>query len=159
MKKKVCLTTLPSSGPSNIPGGSSQEILSEKTDNAGAEGEDQGNLTYKDREQKDSEDDKTCQSTSKELIPEVAEKQKKKKPVSEKHIRKLERALESCVKEIQRLEEAEVDWDDEDEQESNYVLCAKYKRRYMQLFKKIAEAKKMSSSALHSKKYFSQKVF
>ena len=77
---------------------------------------------------------------------EEAEKSKKEKNVSEKHIRKLERALNRCDEEIKRLEEAEVDWDDESDQESNYVLCAKYKRRYMQLFKKIAEAKKMSKS-------------
>ena len=77
---------------------------------------------------------------------EAAQIGKEKKNVSKKHIKKLEIALESCKQEIRRLEEAEVDWDDEEGQESNYVLCSRYKRRYMQLFKKIAEAKKMSSN-------------
>ena len=66
-----------------------------------------------------------------------------KKAPSTKHIKKLEKALERCGKEIKKLEEAEVDWDDE---ESNYVQCAKYKRRYMQLHKKIAQCRQMSSS-------------
>ena len=66
-----------------------------------------------------------------------------KKASSAKHIKKLEKALERCGKEIKKLEEAEVDWDDE---ESNYVQCAKYKRRYMQLHKKIAQCRQMSSS-------------
>ena len=66
-----------------------------------------------------------------------------KKAPSAKHIKKLEKALERCGKEIKKLEEAEVDWDDE---ESNYVQCAKYKRRYMQLHKKIAQCRQMSSS-------------
>jgi len=68
-----------------------------------------------------------------------------KKKVSGKHMKKLETALKKCAKQIRKLEEAEVDWDNEDD-ESNYVLCAKYKRRYMQLHKKIAEYKQMSSS-------------
>ena len=73
-------------------------------------------------------------------------KDNKKKRASGKHIKKLEAALKKCSKEIRRLEEAEVDWDNEEEEESNYVLCAKYKRRYMQLHRKIAEYKQMSSS-------------
>ena len=68
-----------------------------------------------------------------------------KKKVSTKHMKKLEDALKKCAKQIRKLEEAEVDWDNEDD-ESNYVLCAKYKRRYMQLHRKIAEYKQMSSS-------------
>ena len=144
VKKKVCLTTLSSTLPSTITSESKEGMLTDKIDHDHAEGEDQENVTSLRVDQ--TKENRVGQSTSRDLIPERAEKTKKKKPPSEKHIRKLERALESCVKEIQRLEEAEVDWDDEAEQESNYVLCAKYKRRYMQLFKKIAEAKKMSST-------------
>lgn len=39
-----------------------------------------------------------------------------------------------------------MDWDNDEEEEGNYVLCAKYKRRYMQLHRKIAEYKQMSNS-------------
>ena len=72
----------------------------------------------------------------------------KTKKSSARHIKKLEKALESCRKEISRLEEAEVDFEEEEEEEeeSNYLLCAKYKRRYMQLFNKIAKAKEMSGN-------------
>lgn len=87
-------------------------------------------------------------SSSKQCFNEnlVHEKDKKKakKKVSAKHLLKLEKSLKECAKEIKKLEEAEVDWDDDDE--SNYILCAKYKRRYMELFRKIAEQKELSSS-------------
>ena len=71
--------------------------------------------------------------------------EQKKGKVSSKHIKKLEKALKACDKKIRMLEETEVDWDNEDD-ESNYVLCAKYKRRYMQLHKKIAGYKQLSDS-------------
>ena len=38
---------------------------------------------------------------------------KVKKTASSKHILKLEKALKKCSEEIKRLEEAEIDWDDE----------------------------------------------
>ena len=66
-------------------------------------------------------------------------KDSKKKRASGKHIKKLEAALKKCSSEIRRLEEAEVDWDNDEEEEGNYVLCAKYKWWYMQLHRKIAE--------------------
>jgi len=72
------------------------------------------------------------------------DKKKAKKKVSAKHLLKLESALKKCAQQIKKLEEAEVDWDDDGD--SNYILCAKYKRRYMDLFRKIAEYKKLSSS-------------
>jgi len=72
------------------------------------------------------------------------DKNKAKKKVSAKHLLKLEAALKKCGKEIKRLEEAEVDWDDDGD--SNYLMCAKFKRRYMELFRKIAEHKELSSS-------------
>lgn len=87
-------------------------------------------------------------SSSKQCFNEnlVHEKDKKKakKKVSAKHLLKLESALKKCAQQIKKLEEAEVDWDDDGD--SNYILCAKYKRRYMDLFRKIAEYKKLSSS-------------
>ena len=85
-------------------------------------------------------------STRIEPLSQDKTKDTKKKRASGKHIKKLEAALKKCSKEIRRLEEAEVDWDNEEEEEGNYVLCAKYKRRYMQLHRKIAEYKQMSSS-------------
>jgi len=98
-------------------------------------------------EKSKSEEDLEKPSSSQHCFNEnlVHEKDKKKaKKVSPAHITKLEKALKKCAKEIQRLEEAEVDWDEDND--SNYILCAKYKRRYMDLFKKIADYKELSSS-------------
>jgi len=72
------------------------------------------------------------------------DKKKQKKKVSPQHLEKLEKALKKCAKEIKKLEEAEVDWDDDGD--SNYILCAKYKRRYMDLFNKIANYKELSNN-------------
>ena len=68
------------------------------------------------------------------------------KKVSEKHIAKLEEALKKCSKKIKAYEEKEVDWDNEAEEESNYLMTARLKRRCMQIYSKIAEAKALSDS-------------
>ena len=74
------------------------------------------------------------------------EEEKSKKKVSQKHIEKLEAALKKCSKKIKEYEEKEVDWDNEAEEESNYLMTAKLKRRCMQIYSKIAEAKALSDS-------------
>ena len=74
------------------------------------------------------------------------EEKSKKKKVSEKHIEKLEAALKKCSKKIKEYEEKEVDWDNETEEESNYLMTAKLKRRCMQIYSKIAEARELSDS-------------
>merc|ERR1712107_181188 len=72
--------------------------------------------------------------------------EKPKKKVSEKHIEKLEAALKKCSAKIKEYEEKEVDWDNETEEESNYSMTCKLKRRCMQIYSKIAEAKAFSDS-------------
>jgi len=82
-------------------------------------------------------------------IPDVIDKSSKitkKDRISEKHIQKLEMALKKCSKKIKEYEEKEVDWDNETEEDSNYVMTAKLKQRYMEIYSKIAEAKSMSDS-------------
>ena len=74
------------------------------------------------------------------------EEVKTKKKVSQKHIEKLEAALKKCSKKIKEYEEKEVDWDNEAEEESNYLMTARLKRRCMQIYSKIAEAKALSDS-------------
>ena len=74
------------------------------------------------------------------------EEEKSKKKVSQKHIEKLEAALKKCSKKIKEYEEKEVDWDNEAEEESNYLMTARLKRRCMQIYSKIAEAKALSDS-------------
>eukprot|EP00092_Neocalanus_flemingeri_P007387 GFUD01007975.1.p1 GENE.GFUD01007975.1~~GFUD01007975.1.p1 ORF type:complete len:1381 (+),score=430.56 GFUD01007975.1:102-4244(+) len=122
--------------PKNCPGESKSNIVKEK----------EAKTTILEEEKlKTAEIEKP--SSSKQCFNEnlVHEKDKKtKKKVSAQHLDKLEKALKKCAKEIKRLEEAEVDWDDDGD--SNYILCAKYKRRYMDLFNKIANYKELSSN-------------
>jgi hypothetical protein len=66
--------------------------------------------------------------------------------VSEKHIEKLEAALKKCSKMIKKYEEKEVDWDNEAEEESNYLMTNRLKKRFMKIYAKIAEAKALSAS-------------
>ena len=130
--KRVCLTTLSSS------------VKAKKVE----PGDQSGDLSLPAEEDKELEDlvDKVAVAGVSSTLA-GSEKQEKTKKTSARHIRKLERALENCRQEICRLEEAEVDLDEEDEEEeSNYLLCAKYKRRYMQIFNKIAKAKEMSGN-------------
>ena len=136
MKKRVALTPVQkSSSPESPSSNANGDNVNEAENHRIIEPEKEKEVSFP-TEMEGSQ--KVEKSKKKELNGE-------KKIASSKHIKKLELALKKCAKEIKRLEEAEVDWDDENE-ESNYVLCAKYKRRYMQLHKKIAEYKKMSSS-------------
>ena len=65
-----------------------------------------------------------------------------KKGASRKHIRKLEKALENCAKEIRRLEAADdFDYDNEDADDStsSYVKLERYRARFMKIYKKLSE--------------------
>ena len=117
-KKKVVLTTLTSAAP-------------EKSNDS--------KLIESEREKSPSPNDDTEGENSKG-------KKEKAKKVSQKHIEKLEAALKKCSKKIKEYEEKEVDWDNEAEEESNYLMTAKLKRRCMQIYSKIAEAKALSDS-------------
>ena len=66
----------------------------------------------------------------------AGEASKPLKTVSDKHIVKLEKALEKCAQEIKKCEEAEIDWDDED---SNFVMADKWKKKFMAIYDKLAE--------------------
>ena len=66
------------------------------------------------------------------------------KTVSEKHILKLEKALKACAKEIEKCEEAEIDWDNDDE--SNFIMADRWKKKFMHIHNKLAEYKGMSKS-------------
>ena len=57
-------------------------------------------------------------------------------------IKKLEEALEKCATEIKKLDETEVDLDD-DEEQSAYVISSRYKERYLQIRQKIADIKRI----------------
>ena len=59
------------------------------------------------------------------------------KNVSEKHILKLEKALRACAKEIKKCEEAEIDW--ENDQDSNFIMADKWKKKFMRIHNKLAE--------------------
>jgi len=65
--------------------------------------------------------------------------EKKKKTASSKHMKKLQRALDECGRKIQKLEEAPIDWDKDED--SNFLLAAKLKERYMKIHRKIADYK------------------
>ena len=67
----------------------------------------------------------------------------KKKP-SEKHILKLEKALQVCAKQIEKCEEAEIDWENDDE--STFVLADKWKKKFMLIYNKLAQYKGTSNS-------------
>lgn len=62
------------------------------------------------------------------------------------HIKKLELALNSCGKEIKKLEEAEMSVDDLEDEDSNYIKLDRYKRRYMKLLRKIDELRNVKTS-------------
>ena len=66
------------------------------------------------------------------------------KTVSEKHILKLEKALKACAKEIEKCEEAEIDWDNDDD--SNFIMADRWKKKFMHIHNKLAEYKGMSKS-------------
>ena len=62
------------------------------------------------------------------------------------HINKLERALKACGKEIQRCEEEELSLSDMEEDDSAYLKVSRYKARYMKIYNKIAQLRKLDSS-------------
>ena len=62
----------------------------------------------------------------------------KGKGASNKHILKLEKALEACARNITKCEEAEIDWDQED---STFVMADKWKKKFMAIYNKLAKYK------------------
>jgi len=92
-----------------------------------------------DESKPDNDDQEEQPSSSKtEVKPEKKEKKEKKK-ASDKHKRKLEKALRKCGKKIQDLEEAPIDWDKDED--SNFIMASKLKNRFIAIHKKIAEYK------------------
>lgn len=66
------------------------------------------------------------------------------KTVSDKHILKLEKALKACANEIKKCEEAEIDWDNDDN--SNFIMADRWKKKFMHIHNKLAEYKGLSKS-------------
>ena len=84
-----------------------------------------------------------------ESNPEDGLKLKGKKIPSRKHISKLENALQKCVKEIRRLEEAEdYDYDEEnfDEENTPYIKLDRYRKQATKIYKKLSELKEFDAS-------------
>jgi len=90
----------------------------------------------------DDKEDETIESE--ELGEDNDVKKGGKKGASERHIKKLEKALRSCSKQIQKHDEADIDWEKDDD--SNFIMAAKLKKRYMAIYNKIAEYKGLSKS-------------
>lgn len=59
------------------------------------------------------------------------------KTASDKHIRKLEKALKACAKQIEKCEEAEIDWDNDDD--STFVMADRWKKKFMSIYNKLAQ--------------------
>ena len=81
--------------------------------------------------------------------PEDGPKLKVKKIPSRRHISKLENALQKCVKEIRRLEEAEdYDYDEEnfDEENTTYIKLDRYRKQATKIYKKLSELKEFDAS-------------
>ncbi len=70
---------------------------------------------------------------------------KLKKPASQKHIKKLRNSLKECHQRIRELDETEVDFDDDDAQ-SSYELRDRYQRKYLAIYKKLAELEEFDPS-------------
>jgi len=62
------------------------------------------------------------------------------------HIKKLNKALRQCNREIRRLEEAELDLDELDDEDSSYIKQSKYKKRAITLLRKINSLEGMKTS-------------
>ena len=86
-----------------------------------------------------------------ETKEEVKAKAAKKTTASKGHIKKLEKTLKRVQKEIERLETKEVDFDNEDEEDDTYDLLCRYKRKAVQIYKKIAEFKGLEHRSLGRK--------
>ncbi|XP_012282900.1 death domain-associated protein 6 isoform X2 [Orussus abietinus] len=63
----------------------------------------------------------------------------------EKYLKKLEYAMERCERRIKKLEEAEVDFDDDND--SNYIKTERYKQRMVELYTKWCELSGESADA------------
>ena len=63
---------------------------------------------------------------------------------SARHLRKLEKALAKCAENIKKFEEAPIDWENEDD--SNFIMADKLKKRFMEIYGRIAEYKKSTVS-------------
>jgi len=61
---------------------------------------------------------------------------------SARHLRKLEKALAKCAQNIKKFEEAPIDWENEDD--SNFIMADKLKKRFMEIYARIAEYNKAS---------------
>jgi len=72
--------------------------------------------------------------------------EKRKIAKQEVHIKKLEKALRQCGRKIQELDEAEIDLDGLEDENSPYMMKTRYEKRYMALYRKIAELKKQNAS-------------
>ena len=66
------------------------------------------------------------------------------KTASSKHIRKLEAALAACAKQVKKCEEAEIDWEKDDD--SNFLMADRWKKKYMAIYFKLAEYNGLSKS-------------
>ena len=55
-------------------------------------------------------------------------------------------ALKACGKAIQRLEESDLGLDDLDKPDSNYVIVTRYQNRYVKIYRKLAEYKKLTAN-------------
>jgi len=97
-----------------------------------------------------SEDEEKSMDEGDDVIKDLKEsgdeskKTKNKKKASLKHVKKLEKAMRVCAKQIKKHEEADVDWEKDDD--SNFIMAAKLKKRYMAIYNKIAEYKELSKS-------------
>ena len=73
----------------------------------------------------------------------------RKKTASQKHIRKLEKALENCAKEIRKLEAADdYDYDLEifDDTASTYMKLDRYRKRAVVIYQRLSELKEFDAS-------------
>ena len=62
------------------------------------------------------------------------------------HIIKLERALKTCGKEIRKCEDEDLSLSDLEDEDSAYLRVSRYKARYMKIYNKIAQLKKLDAS-------------
>ena len=67
-----------------------------------------------------------------------------RKTASSKHIKKLEAALAACAEQIKKCEEAEIDW--ERDEDSNFLMADRWKKKYMSIYYKLAEYNGASAS-------------
>ena len=160
-KKRVGLTTLSSSVPSKVKSDNLVDRILNKNieDHWDSEkkssfcnDEDEKLLISLSLEKKSPE--KVCSTSDKTQIQIFNknlthstldnEEREQKKNVSDKHIIKLEKALQACAKEIEKCEEAEIDWDNDDD--SNFVMADKWKQKFMKIYNKLAQYKGKSKS-------------